>query len=100
MKKQQQYHIIRSDKAGVFIGRIVKQTNDGIVTVTNTRRLYYWVGALDVIGIAKNGVNSSGCKFSAQLSDGDVTHIYNVLETHPISEKALQTINAVPEWKQ
>ena len=100
MKKDNQFHIVRAEKAGVFICRIVLKDGDNY-QVTNLRRLYYWSGALDVSTIAKDGVtNPRGCKFSAQLGDSDISTIHHVLEAHPVSEKALEIINSVPVWKQ
>lgn len=93
------FSIIRADRAGVFIGKIVENKGNELV-VTNVRRLYRWYGALDVITIAHSGVSSpSNCKFSAQLGDNDKSTILNVIEHHPITESALLTINAVPVWK-
>lgn len=99
MQNQSSYHIIRADRAGVFIGKIIEEKGSTIV-VTNARRLYYWSGALDVVTIATNGVSKpSNCKFSAQLGDNDKSTILNVIEYHPIAESALNTINSVAPWK-
>lgn len=92
-----EFHVIRAERAGVFIGKIKSAIND-TVEVTNIRRLYRWSGALDVIQIAAVGVSGSGCKFSTQMGDNDVSTIYNVVETHPVSETALQSINNIPAW--
>src|SRR5574341_517145 len=98
-QNQSSYHIIRADRAGVFIGKIIEEKGSTIV-VTNARRLYYWSGALDVVTIATNGVSKpSNCKFSAQLGDNDKSTILNVIEYHPIAESALNTINSVSPWK-
>lgn len=100
MKKEPQFHIVRADKAGVFLCRIVSM-DGGTYTVTNFRRLYQWSGALDVSMIALDGVtNPSGCKFSVQLGDKDVSIIHNAIEAHPVSEKALEILNKVPAWKR
>jgi hypothetical protein len=101
MKKEPtQFSIVRAEKAGVFLCRIVS-AEAGTYTVTNLRRLYYWSGALDVSMIAKEGVtNPRSCKFSVQMGDEDVSTILNVIEVHPVSEKALSIINTVPVWKQ
>lgn len=97
--KTENYSIIRADRAGVFIGKIISENGNTLV-ITNARRLYYWSGALDVVTIAVNGVSKpANCKFSAQLGDNDKSTILNVIEYHPISVNALQTINAVPAWK-
>lgn len=99
MKKDNQFHIIRAEKAGVFIGKITSVVGT-TYTLTNLRRLFYWRGALEVITIAVEGVSDlANCKFSAQLGDNDVSTVHNVLETHPMSEKALEIINKVPTWK-
>lgn len=99
MQKQSGYHIIRADRAGVFIGKLVEEKGSTLI-VTNARRLYYWSGALDVVTIATNGVSKpSNCKFSAQLGDNDKSTILNVIEYHPISDSALNTINSVTPWK-
>jgi hypothetical protein len=99
MQQNSGYHIIRADRSGVFIGKIVEKEGS-ILTVTNARRLYYWSGALDVVTIAAHGVSKpSNCKFSAQLGDADKSTILNVIEYHPIAESALQTINSVAPWK-
>lgn len=100
MKKEQPFHILRAEKAGVFLCKISSIEGD-TYKVTNIRRLYYWSGALDVSMIASQGVtNPRQCKFSVQLGDGDISTIHNVVESHPVSEKALEIINSVPVWKQ
>lgn len=94
-----QFHIVRADKAGVFLCKI-SSTDGDTYKVTNLRRLYYWSGALDVSMIALEGVtNPSSCKFSVQLGDKDVSTIHNVLEAHPVSSKALDILNKVKAWK-
>lgn len=94
---KEKFHIIRAEKAGVFMGKI-KEANGSTLQVANLRRLYRWSGALDVITIASEGVSGTGCKFSTQLGDNDISTIYNVIEQHPVSEKALTSINNVPAW--
>jgi hypothetical protein len=99
MEHQTEFSIIRADRAGVFLGKIIEQ-NGSTVVITNARRLYYWSGALDVITIAHSGVsNPSRCKFSAQLGDDDKSTILNVIEHHPVTTSALNAINSIPVWK-
>lgn len=103
MKKDNQFHIVRADKAGVFLCRIksIGGPNGDVYKVTNLRRLYRWSGALDVTMIAMEGVaNISSCTFSVQLGDEDLSTIHNVLEAHEVSEKALTILNKVPAWKK
>lgn len=98
--KKDQFYIVRAEKAGVFIGKIVSVVGT-TYTLTNLRRLFYWRGALEVITIAAEGVSDLiNCKFSAQLGDEDISTVHNVLEIHPLSKKALQIINSVKPWKK
>ena len=91
-----QFHVIRAERAGVFIGKI-KSIEGSTLHVTNIRRLYRWSGALDVIHIAADGV-SGNCKFSVQLGDEDVSTIFNIVEYHPCSEKSIESINNIKAW--
>jgi hypothetical protein len=98
--EKQQFHIVRAEKAGVFLCKISSKDGD-TYEVTNFRRLFYWSGALDVSMVAAEGVaNPSGCKFSIQLGDSDISTIHNIVEAHPVSEKALEILNKVKAWKQ
>lgn len=97
--EKDKFYLIRADKAGVFIGKII-ETDGATIRANNLRRLYYWSGALDVTQLAKEGVGNPGrCKFSVQLGDDDISTIYNVIEVHSCTEKAIQTIQNVPSWK-
>ncbi|WP_346320787.1 hypothetical protein [Chitinophaga sp. YIM B06452] len=94
------FYIIRADKAGVFMGKIafIEGTTIGVNAI---RRLYYWKGALDATQIAKCGVSRpQSCKFSEQLSDTDLSIITNLIEFHPMTDEAINSINSVPVWKQ
>lgn len=94
-----QFYIIRAERAGVFLAKIVNMEGS-TAQVSSLRRLYYWNGALDVSHIAKEGVAASGNKFSTQMGDDDHSTLFNLVEFHPVSEKSLQTLNAVTPWKK
>lgn len=51
MSKADQYYIVRSDRAGVFFGRI-KERNGSEVTMTDVRRIWYWYGAASLSQLA------------------------------------------------
>ncbi len=98
MFNKNQFYIIRADKAGVFMAKI--ESLEGTTAVCNSlRRLYYWKGALDVTQIAANGITKEGSKLSVQLSEKDRSIIFNVIEMHPASEKSVESIKSIPEWK-
>jgi hypothetical protein len=95
-----QFYIIRADKAGVFLAKIESIEGDTIVC-NSLRRLYYWEGALDVTQIAAYGIDRpQSCKFSTQLAITDKSTIFNVIEFHPASDKAIESINLVKEWNK
>jgi len=97
--EKEKFYIIRAERAGVFMGKIL-DADGSTLQVSNLRRMYKWSGALDAITIAGEGVLGSGCKFSLQMGDNDHSTIFNVIEFHPVSEKALASINNVPAWKR
>jgi hypothetical protein len=93
-----QFYIIRADKAGVFMAKI-ENIENGVAQCNSVRRLYYWEGALDVTQIAAHGVTRpQSCKFSVQMGEGDKSAIFNLIEFHPVSEKAIASIQSVKEW--
>jgi hypothetical protein len=92
-------YIIRADKAGVFMAKIESIDTDGTAVCNSLRRLYYWEGALDVTQIAAHGVLRPGsCKFSVQMGEKDKSTLFNLIEFHPASQKAIDSINSVREW--
>ena len=93
--------IIRSYAAGVHYGLLESEkfTESGkVVTLIKTRRIWYWSGAASLSQIALEGVkNPDKCKFSVEI---DSNEIVNVIETIPISEKALLNLQKVAVWKK
>lgn len=98
--KPNQFYIIRAEKAGVFLAKI--ESIEGNTALCNSlRRLYYWEGALDVTQIAARGVaRPDSCKFSVQMGEKDKSTLFNVVEFHPASQKAIDSIKSVKEWKK
>ena len=92
----EQYYIIRADRAGVFAGNI-KERNGSEVTMTNVRRLWYWDGAASLSQMAVDGVSRPhNCKFTVVVPE---MTILGVIEIIPCSEKAEASIKAVREWR-
>ena len=98
MKNQndENYVIVRADRAGVFFGQLVKKEGNE-VTLNNCRKLYYWSGACAVEELALNGVvNKEDCKFTVTV---DNVTINNYLQIIPCSIEAIKNIQSVKEWK-
>lgn len=101
MFEKDKWYIIRANFAGVFLGKIEFLNENGTIGIKGIRRLYQWSGALDVTEIAKEGVSDpENCKFSVQLSEDDISVVTNLIEYHPVSEKALSILNSIEPWKK
>lgn len=96
VKKSSDRVIVRSTNAGVFLGRLVSRVGDS-VTLSDTRRLWYWDGAATLSELATEGVSRpKSCKFPV-ATEGPHT-ILGVIEIIPTTERACTSIDAVPVW--
>ena len=88
--------IIRADMAGVFFGTL-KNKDGSEVTLTNCRRLWYWDGAASLLQLALEGViNPKECKFTVYVPE---IALLDAIEIIPCSDKAIESIEGVKEWK-
>lgn len=91
-----QYYIVRADRAGVFFGEI-ESRNGSEVTMRNVRRLWFWDGSCSISQLAVDGTKKpSNCKFSVVVEE---MTILGVIEIIPCTEEAVESIQAVKEWK-
>lgn len=89
--------LIRAARAGVFFGTL-KEKNGDEVTLTNCRRIWYWDGAASISQLAVNGTTAaSNCKFTVFVPE---MTILEVIEIIPCTEKAIESIEGVAEWKR
>ena len=97
--KKLPYVIVRTYSSGVFAGTLEKREGTEAV-LSNARRLWYWDGAASLSQLSIDGVaKPQTCKFPAEVPS--VTLISpQGMEILPVSEKARQSIAAVPVWKQ
>lgn len=90
------WYIIRADRAGVFFGH-VKERNGDEATLTDVRRLWYWDGAASLSQLAVDGVSKPRrCKFTVAVPEMTVL---GVIEIIPCSDKAVQSVQGVAEWR-
>ena len=95
--KKKQIFIVRADRAGVFYGEIAERRGSE-VDMVNFRRLWYWDGAASLSQLAEEGTKSpDNCKFTMIIPKAT---ILGVIEIIPCSTDAINSINAVKEWKQ
>ena len=90
------YVVVRTQNAGVHAG-FLKSENNTEVTLTNTRRLWYWKGAATLSQIAGQGISKPGdCKFPASIAE---IKLKGVIEIIPCTVTAKSIIQGVSEWK-
>lgn len=89
--------IVRANEAGVFFGEIISR-NGNEVEMTNCRRIWYWSGAASISQLAMEGTSEAhNCKFTIPVNK--IT-IFNVIEIIECTDKAVNSINSVKEWKK
>ena len=89
------YKIIRARDAGVFFG-IIESVEGRTVVLLEARRLWYWVGAASLSELAVKGTaKPTECKFPIAVPK--IT-IFDVCEILDCTDKAIQSIQAVPIW--
>ena len=88
--------VIRSYSAGVHFGYLKEKTTTE-VTLLNSRRIWAWVGAASLSQLSQEGVlKPNDCKIAMIVPE--IT-INGWIEIIPASEKCLQSISGVKEWK-
>jgi hypothetical protein len=89
--------IIRSYASGVHFG-IVHETRDTLhglsVTLKNSRRIHYWVGACSLPQVAMDGIRTG--RVAMELPE---IQVENVIEIIPMTEKAVENLKNQPVWK-
>lgn len=90
-------YIVRGKDSGVFFGEIAER-NGQEVLMKNVRRLWYWDGAASISQLAKEGtVRPENCKFTVTV---DEVLVLDAIEIDKCSDKAIENIKAVAEWKR
>ena len=92
-----QYYIVRCDRAGVFFGHI-KERSEKEVVMTDVRKLWYWDGACAVEQLAVDGTNKpKECKFTITVEEMSVMDPVQII---PCTDKAAKSIKEVDVWKR
>lgn len=90
------YVIVRGDRSGVFFG-ILENQNGQEVELKECRRLWYWDGACSISELALNGTaRPDNCKFTVTI---DNILLIDGIEVIPCTERAIESIQSVKEWK-
>ena len=91
------YCIVRGKDSGVFAGT-VKEIEGQQVLMEDVRRIWYWDGAASISQLAKSGTTApQNCKFTVRV---DSALVLDAIEIIPCTKAAVQSIEAVKEWKR
>ena len=93
----EQYYIVRTNRAGVFFGKIKEQNKDE-VTMTDVRKIWYWDGACAVEQLAIDGTKKPyNCKFTVVVPEMTVADPIQII---PCTEKATKSLVGVEVWQK
>ena len=96
IKKSSTYKIVRTDRAGVFAGEVVRRRGREVEMI-NVRRLWYWAGAATLSQLAQEGTRKPlDCKFPQQV---DRIVLLDVIEIIDVTEMARVSLQEVPAWR-
>ena len=88
---------MRGDRSGVFFGTLAEKDRQE-VRLEKCRRLWYWDGAASISQLAVDGVSApNNCKFTVTV---DEIEILDAIEIIPCTDKAIESIEGVREWKR
>lgn len=91
-----QKYIVRCDRSGVFYGEIEKRDGQNI-TMKNARCLWRWYGAASLMQLALEGVKQpEDCMFTVTV---DSLEVLDAIEIIPCTDAAVESIEAVEQWK-
>ena len=100
MKKtngSEKYVIIRAREAGCFAGTLVSRSGDSVV-LSQARRLWYWSGAASLSQLAEEGTSKpKECKFPPRVTRQEILGVIEILD---VTDKAKDSIEGVPVWRE
>lgn len=89
--------IVRCNRAGVFYGTLSEKEGQE-VELKDCRRIWYWDGAASLHQLAAEGTTApSNCKFTMRVESIVLTEAIEII---PCTDKAIENIEAVKEWKR
>ena len=92
-----QYYIVRTNRAGVFFGKIAERTANEI-TMTDVRKIWQWDGACSVEQLALDGTKRpSECKLTVSVPEMIIAEPIQII---PCTEKATKILAGVAVWQR
>lgn len=95
--RENQYYIVRTNRAGVFFGKIRERSHDEI-TMTDVRKIWHWDGACAVEQLALDGTKKPhNCQFTVVVPEMTIADPIQII---PCTEKAVQSLSGVTVWQR
>lgn len=95
--RENQYYIVRTNRAGVFFGKIRERSHDEI-TMTDVRKIWHWDGACAVEQLALDGTKKPhNCQFTVVVPEMTIADPIQII---PCTEKAVQSLSGVAVWQR
>lgn len=88
------YFIVRTDRAGVFFGKI-KENKMSSIIMQDVRKIYYWEGAAAVEQIAVDGVNDNS-RLTVTIDEMEIASPIQII---PCTDKAEKNLKSIKEWR-
>ena len=81
----------------MYLPEVVSRKGQEVV-LENARRIWYWSGAASLSQLAMEGTSDpANCKFPCEVSS---VYLFQAIEIIDVTEKAIESIKAVPVWKK
>ena len=94
---ENQYFIVRTNRAGVFFGKIKDRSHDE-VTMTDVRKVWYWDGACGVEQLAMDGTTEPReRKITVVVPEMTIADPIQII---PCTKKATESLSGVRVWKR
>ena len=94
--KKDKFYIVRTEKAGVFFGKI-SQKSENSITMQEVQKIWYWKGACAVEELAVHGPKDiKDCKITVVV---DEMEIQNQIQILPCTDQSVVTIKKAIIWK-
>ena len=91
------YYIVRTDRAGVFFGKI-KERNHDEITMTDVRKIWHWDGACAVEQLAIDGTKKPyNCKFTVIVPEMIIADPIQIILC---TDKAVESLSGVEVWQR
>ena len=94
------YVLVRTFAMGVFAGELDPESTETVKVLRNARRIWYWSGAASLSQLSLDGTSDpTNCKFPAEVSRVELTSPQG-FEILDVTDKARESISAVPIWRK